>query len=74
MTVGNPRISATVAALGISCHVGRCCDSLALQMDRTIDCFSSLTVCMAPSEIMRAGPQEGGFQVRSREIPTRPVC
>lgn len=37
-------------------------------MDESVDCFSPLAAGIAPSGIMRASSQQGGFQVNSSLI------
>lgn len=60
--------SATAASLRISSLSGHGCDVWALQLCKTIDCFSPLVSCIAFS-----GPQGGGFQVSSSWINSSPV-
>lgn len=60
--------SATAASLRISSPVGHGCAVWALQLGKTIDCFSPLVSCIAFS-----GPQGGGFQVSSSWINSSPV-
>lgn len=61
-------LSATMVAFRISCHYSRCCLQT-LHLDRTVDCFSPLTACIALSHTMRAISQGGDFQVIYSSIP-----
>ena len=48
-----------------------------LELRRDTDHFSSMAVVMVPFNTVRVNPQEGGFQLRSRPIPSSPgstVC
>lgn len=61
-------LSATMVAFRISCHYSRCCLQT-LHLDRTVDCFSPLTACIALSHTIRAISQGGDFQVIYSSIP-----
>lgn len=51
--------------LGISCYTGLWCSAQVSQLDRTIDCFSSVTACIVLPGTMEEILQEVDFQVRS---------
>lgn len=38
-------------------------------LSRNNDCYPSLATCVAPSNTVKASPQQKGFQVRSSSIP-----
>lgn len=43
-------------------------------LGRPFDCFSTLAACMAPSDIIKAGPQIGSFQISSSSVPLEVLC
>jgi hypothetical protein len=70
-------MNVAITLLVISFQNSHCCDSWALQLGRTINFFSLLAASLSPSNIMRASPQVGGFQVHfclSSSSPKSNVC
>lgn len=43
-------------------------------LGRPFGCFSTLAACMAPSDIIKAGPQIGDFQISSSSVPLEVLC
>lgn len=60
-----PDASAALEPLQIPCLTSHSCGSQALQLDRTVGCFSTLASCIMPSDTMRSSSQRGGrvFQI-----------
>lgn len=58
-------MNAAITLLGVSCYAGHCYSLLISQLHRTIDFLPPLEVYIVLSGIMKARPQEEGFQIRS---------
>lgn len=61
-----------IAAIGISC-LNCHWESSSLPLERTVDCFSHLAVCIIISNTMKAIPQEGELQDNSNSGQSSPV-